>query len=99
VWVVGDQYVVNFIFWPQTRIVCGDGRKIKKTEDVELSSLTYPVLDRSVYPPSWGSDSAQGVKVAPHKRRTVGELEMFIQLRRDEFLNVGERIDEVFLRV
>jgi hypothetical protein len=97
--VVGDQYVVNFIFWPQTRVVCRNGRKIKKTEDVELACLTYPVLDRSVHPPSWGSDIAQGVKVSPHKRRTLWELEMLIQFRRDVFLNVGERIYEVFLRV
>jgi hypothetical protein len=80
VWVVGDQYVVNFIFWPQTRVVCRNGREIKKIEDVELACLADPVLDRSVHPPSWGSDGAQSVKVSPHKRRALWELEMLIQL-------------------
>jgi hypothetical protein len=78
--VVGDQYVVNFIFWPQSRVVSRNGRKIEKTKDVELTCLTYPVFDRRVHTPSWRSDRAQGVEVSPHKRRTLREEEMLVQL-------------------
>jgi len=94
-----NQDVVNFILWSKSRIVGRDYGEAEEAENVLLSCLTDPVLNRSMYSASWGPRTSERIKVSPHKRCTLGKLQVFLDLQRNVFLDVGKGVDKMLLRV
>lgn len=65
VWIVRDQYMVDFILGSGPRIEGGDGRNVQCSEDMRVGDLPYPAGDRLMDAPPWRLGTAQSVEVTP----------------------------------